>query len=390
MCDDRFEFSSVIRGHHVYKDIFTPTIGKILQSRREPDNSYDSFAIAIIENDTIVGHVPRNISVLCDLFLKKGGTISCVITGPRQYSRDLEKGRLDVPCKLIFSGPVKEDFKRKVQILLQKAPKLERFATLAVTSPIEQTQQNDTQATSSSSSSTSQAVVPPIQRSVSSVSSTPTIEIDDTGSSSSDESDKEEVHPKKRAHVDANEVVNLLEGRWLQVEKCILTSSDRILLIEGKRLNDHHINFAQCLLRKQFTAVSGLQLTLLQGKKQPVKIKSGMQIVYLSNRLHWCVASTISCPKNEVKIYDSVFSSPDSEMRTVCLNLFDIAKKPKLIYEAVKKQEGGDDCGVFSIAFATALAHHQNPVHVQFVQSTMRPHLLQCFEQQLLTPFTHE
>ena len=44
-----------------------------------------------------------------------------------------------------------------------------------------------------------------IQQSVSSVSSTPTIEIDDTGSSSSDESDKEEVHPRKRAHVaDAN------------------------------------------------------------------------------------------------------------------------------------------------------------------------------------------
>ena len=216
--------------------------------------------------------------------------------------------------------------------------------------------------------------MPPIQRSVSSVSGTPTIEIDDTGSSSSDESNKEEVHPKKKAHVDANEVVNLLEEQWLQVEKCILTSSHWMLLIEGKRFNDHHINFAQCLLRKQFTAVSGLQLTLLQGKKQPVKIKSVMQIVYLSNRLHWCVASTISCPKNEVKIYDSVFSSPDSELRSVCLNLFDIAKKLKLIYEPVQKQEGGDDCGVFSIAFATALAHHQNPVHVRFVQSTMRPH----------------
>ena len=143
-----------------------------------------------------------------------------------------------------------------------------------------------------------------------------------------------------------------------------------MLLIEGKRFNDHHINFVQCLLRKQLTAVPGLQLTLLQGKNQPVKIKNGMQIVYLSNRLHWCVASTISCFKDEVKIYDSMFSSPDSEMRTVCLNLFDIAKKPKLIYEPVKKQEGGDDCGVFSVTFATALAHHRNPVYEQFVQST--------------------
>ena len=148
------------------------------------------------------------------MFLKKGGTITCVITGPRQYSRDIDKGGLDVPSKLIFSGPVKEDFKQKVQSLLQKAPKLERFSTLAVALPIEQTQQNDTQATSSSSnssssSSTSQAIpMPPIQQSVSSgsVSSSPTIKIDDTGSSSSDESDKEEVHPSKRAHVaDANE-----------------------------------------------------------------------------------------------------------------------------------------------------------------------------------------
>ena len=41
-----------------------PTIGKILESRREPDNSYDSFAVAVIENDTIFGHVPRNTSRL--------------------------------------------------------------------------------------------------------------------------------------------------------------------------------------------------------------------------------------------------------------------------------------------------------------------------------------
>ena len=48
----------------------------------------------------IVGHVPQTISVLCGLFLKKGGTISCVVTGPRQplYSRDLEKLLHDQPA----------------------------------------------------------------------------------------------------------------------------------------------------------------------------------------------------------------------------------------------------------------------------------------------------
>ena len=120
---DRFEHSSVIRGYHIYKDIFTPTIGKTFQGRRETDNDHDDYAVAITEDDTIVGHVPRTISVPCDLFLRKGGTISCTVTGPPQYSRDLEQGGQDVPCKLVFSGPVKDDFKQKVQrLLLQKAP----------------------------------------------------------------------------------------------------------------------------------------------------------------------------------------------------------------------------------------------------------------------------
>ena len=40
----------MIQGYHVYKDIVMPTIRKILQSGREPDNSYDSFGVVIIEN----------------------------------------------------------------------------------------------------------------------------------------------------------------------------------------------------------------------------------------------------------------------------------------------------------------------------------------------------
>ena len=39
MCDE-FEYSSVTRGHYVYKDIFMLTTVKTLQSHREPDNDY--------------------------------------------------------------------------------------------------------------------------------------------------------------------------------------------------------------------------------------------------------------------------------------------------------------------------------------------------------------
>ena len=109
--------------------LFTPTIRKTLQSCRETHNDYGNFAVVITdsEDDTVIKCVPSTISVPCDLFLRRGGTISCTITGLPQYSRDLVQGRQKVPCKLVISGPVKDNFKQKVQYLLEKAPKLECF-----------------------------------------------------------------------------------------------------------------------------------------------------------------------------------------------------------------------------------------------------------------------
>ena len=46
-----------------------------------------SFVVGIVENNTIVGHESQIISVLCDLFLRKRGTISCVVTGFHQITR---------------------------------------------------------------------------------------------------------------------------------------------------------------------------------------------------------------------------------------------------------------------------------------------------------------
>ena len=49
--------SSVVRGHHVYKNVWTPSIGKRLQLRRQDDNDYDDHAVSIVKAETIVGHV---------------------------------------------------------------------------------------------------------------------------------------------------------------------------------------------------------------------------------------------------------------------------------------------------------------------------------------------
>ena len=90
MCE-RFEDTSVIQTELVMQRYFTPTTstGKTLQSHKNP--TMTKIVLLWLLSKTIVnisyyivGHVPRTISVQCGLFLKKGGTLSCVVTGPRQ------------------------------------------------------------------------------------------------------------------------------------------------------------------------------------------------------------------------------------------------------------------------------------------------------------------
>ena len=58
-------------------------------------NSYDLYAIAMVKSATVVGHVPRKLFTLCSLFIQRGGTIYCQITG-RCYSADLPQRGLEV------------------------------------------------------------------------------------------------------------------------------------------------------------------------------------------------------------------------------------------------------------------------------------------------------
>ena len=60
-----FEFQSYVTGHHVYKDIWTPTLGGKLSTTREPENHYDKYTMKVSKENEVVGHVPRDISKYC-------------------------------------------------------------------------------------------------------------------------------------------------------------------------------------------------------------------------------------------------------------------------------------------------------------------------------------
>ena len=41
-------------------------------------------------------------------FLRRGGTIDCVVTGTQRYSADLPQGGLEIPCKLLFTAKARK------------------------------------------------------------------------------------------------------------------------------------------------------------------------------------------------------------------------------------------------------------------------------------------
>ena len=85
---------------------------------RERNNGHDPYALAVVKDDNVVGHVPRKLSAICDMLLHQDESITCQVNERKQYSRDLLQGDLEVPCMLTFCGAKSQLV--KVQALVQK------------------------------------------------------------------------------------------------------------------------------------------------------------------------------------------------------------------------------------------------------------------------------
>ena len=55
MVISEFEYESCIRGYHIYKDIWSSSVGEHLICERETWNSTDRYAIAVLKDDVIIG-----------------------------------------------------------------------------------------------------------------------------------------------------------------------------------------------------------------------------------------------------------------------------------------------------------------------------------------------
>ena len=99
---ESLRWEGVIHGHHVYKDNWTPFIGKILCVKQETNNVGDYFAVATVKANTIVGHVVCEVSRLVWYFIQHDATVTCEVTGHRKHGIGLE-----IPCTYSFSAKKK-------------------------------------------------------------------------------------------------------------------------------------------------------------------------------------------------------------------------------------------------------------------------------------------
>ena len=143
-------------------------------------------------------------------------------------------------------------------------------------------------------------------------------------------------------------------------------------------------------MQSQYPTINGLQDTvvLAEGSKYRSGSKNFVQIMNISQS-HWVCASNVLTPPGVVEVYDSMpsYSQHSSAlMRQVAVILQTPQAEFELRHIDVQRQVGGSDCGLFAVAFATALCAGKDPFTCSFKQAQMRSHLLTCFESRSICP----
>ena len=100
----QYDLDSFVRGYHAYMDIWTPKVGdENFCLKSENENQHDKFAVAIVLEERIVRHVPKNLSKIFHQFMKiPNCTIGCKVTGKR-VNRGAGYG-LEIPVRYRFIG----------------------------------------------------------------------------------------------------------------------------------------------------------------------------------------------------------------------------------------------------------------------------------------------
>ena len=160
------------------------------------------------------------------------------------------------------------------------------------------------------------------------------------------------------------------------------------ILKENYWLADSDIHAGQLLLKKDFPYVDCFHDPAIKGSRVVPATSEFVQI--LNTVSHWVCLSTISTTRSTgtVRIFDSMYQRPNLiAIEHACRMLMYPGFTVNFINDKVQRQVGANDCGLFSLAFATDLSHGLDPVHLRYDQGSMRQHFVNCLENGAMVPF---
>ena len=68
-----YEVMSCVRGYHIYQLIWDASIGEMLRCENDSHNLHDRYVISVMKDKITVGYLPRKLSRMSSLFLRRGG-----------------------------------------------------------------------------------------------------------------------------------------------------------------------------------------------------------------------------------------------------------------------------------------------------------------------------
>ena len=151
------------------------------------------------------------------------------------------------------------------------------------------------------------------------------------------------------------------------------------------------INAAMELIRQKFPEIGGLFNCQWGALLQFDMARSQKWIQILFNERDHFVVAAKGFGSHMVKLYDSNWdgiNEPEQHL-IYCIAKIEKTSDKNLIIGLMscEKQKQCGSCGLYAIAFATALAHSLNPSELRFDVSKLRSHLMECFQNGEITPF---
>ena len=137
------------------------------------------------------------------------------------------------------------------------------------------------------------------------------------------------------------------------------------------------------LFHKRFQYINGMyspaQIKLYMGSLE------NSIFIFNANNNQWLTISNLN-DNNVWKVYDSLIY-PKESLILFFKDILPDEEKVLVSFENVQQQVGGNDCGLFALAFATSLCDKDAPSLMFYDQISLRDHYVKCIEANEIQPF---